>query len=156
MMPTLSSLVLLEVVIITTDTATSNNKVGIITTHFSMWADFVYAFMLHFSDKKTTFNHCIHYSYVIMGAMASQIISPLIVYSTVSSGPDQGKHQSSVSLAFVRGIHQWPVNSPHKGPVTRKSFHLMKSFIMIFLSIHSWTMLSAWSRVQANCCSRCG
>ena len=22
----------------------------------------------------------------------------------------------------VRGIHQWPVNSPHKGPVTRKLF----------------------------------
>ena len=23
-----------------------------------------------------------------------------------------------MSLAFVRGIHQWPMNSPHKGPVT--------------------------------------
>ena len=32
------------------------------------------------------------------------------------------KHQSSVSLAYVRGIHRWPVNSPHKGPVTRKIF----------------------------------
>ena len=32
------------------------------------------------------------------------------------------KHQSSASLAFVRGIHRWPVNSPHKGPVTRKMF----------------------------------
>ena len=30
------------------------------------------------------------------------------------------KHQSSVSLAFVRGIHRWPVKSPHKRPVTRK------------------------------------
>ena len=28
------------------------------------------------------------------------------------------KHQSSVPLAFVRGIHQWLVNSPHKGTVT--------------------------------------
>ena len=28
------------------------------------------------------------------------------------------KHQSSTSLAFVRGIHRGPVNSPHKGPVT--------------------------------------
>ena len=27
-----------------------------------------------------------------------------------------------MSLAFVRGIHRWPVNSPHKGPVTRKMF----------------------------------
>ena len=32
------------------------------------------------------------------------------------------KHQSSESLAFVMGIHRWPVNSPHKGPVTRKMF----------------------------------
>ena len=37
-------------------------------------------------------------------------------------GPDQRKHQSSASLAFVRGIHLWPVNHPHKGPVTRKMF----------------------------------
>ena len=28
--------------------------------------------------------------------------------------------KSSASLAFVRGIHRWPMNSPHKGPVTRK------------------------------------
>ena len=37
-------------------------------------------------------------------------------------GVDQRKHQSSVSLAFVSGIHRWPVNSPHKGPETRKMF----------------------------------
>ena len=47
-----------------------------------------------------------HYSDVIMGVMASQIISLMIVYSTVYSGADQRKHQSSVSLAFVQGIHQ--------------------------------------------------
>ena len=47
--------------------------------------------------------------------------------STVYSGADQRKHQSSASLAFVRGIHRWPVNSPHKGPVTRKYFHLITS-----------------------------
>ena len=45
-----------------------------------------------------------HYSDVIMGAMASQITSLTIVYSTVYSDADQRKHQSSVSLAFVRGI----------------------------------------------------
>ena len=32
------------------------------------------------------------------------------------------KHQSSASLAFVRGIPRWPVNSPYKGTVTRKMF----------------------------------
>ena len=63
-----------------------------------------------------------HYSDVIMGAMASQLTRVTIVYSAVYSGADQRKHQSSASLAFVRGIHRWPVNSPHKWPVTRKMF----------------------------------
>ena len=57
-----------------------------------------------------------------MTTMASQITSLTVVYSIVYSGADQRKHQSSASLAFVRGIHRWPVNSPHKGPVTRKMF----------------------------------
>ena len=57
-----------------------------------------------------------------MGTMASQITSLTIVYSTVYSGADQRKHQSSASLAFVRGIHRGPVNSPHKWPVKRKMF----------------------------------
>ena len=57
-----------------------------------------------------------------MGAMASQITSLTIVYSTIYSDFDQRKHQSSASLAFVRGIHLWPVNSPHKWPVKRKMF----------------------------------
>ena len=35
---------------------------------------------------------------------------------------DQRKHQSFASLAFVRGIHRGPVNSPHRLPVTRKMF----------------------------------
>ena len=54
--------------------------------------------------------------------MASQITSLTIVYSTVYSGADQRKQQSLASLAFVRGIHRWPVNSPPKGPVTQKIF----------------------------------
>ena len=57
-----------------------------------------------------------------MSTIASQITSLTIVYSTVYSGADQRKHQSSASLAFVRGIHRGPVNSPYKGPVTRKMF----------------------------------
>ena len=63
-----------------------------------------------------------HYDDVIMGAMASYITSLNIVYSTVYSAADQRKHQSSASLAFVRGIHRWLVNSPRKRPVTRKMF----------------------------------
>ena len=61
------------------------------------------------------------------GAMASLITGLTIVPSTFYSAADQRKHQSSVSLAFVRGSHRWRVNSPHKWPVTRKCFHLMTS-----------------------------
>ena len=66
-------------------------------------------------------NHC-HYGDVIMGAIASQITSLKIVYSTVYSDADQRKHQSSASLAFVWGIHRGPMDSPHKWPVTLKMF----------------------------------
>ena len=45
-----------------------------------------------------------------------------MVYSTIYSDADQRKHQSSASLAFVRGIQRGPVNSLHKWPVTRKMF----------------------------------
>ena len=57
-----------------------------------------------------------------MSALAFQITSVAIVCSTIYSGVDKRKHQTSASLAFVRGIHRWPVNSPYKGPVTRKMF----------------------------------
>ena len=63
-----------------------------------------------------------HYDDVIMSEIASQITSLTIVYSTVHLGADQSKHQSSASLAFVWEIHRWPVNFPHKWPVTRKIF----------------------------------
>ena len=60
-----------------------------------------------------------HYDDVIMTTIASQITSLTSVYSTAYSDADQRKHQSSASLAFVS---PGPVNSPHKGPVTRKMF----------------------------------
>ena len=63
-----------------------------------------------------------------MGTIASQITSLAIVYSTVYSYVDQRNHQSSASLAFVWGIHRWPVNSPHKWPVTRKMFPFHESW----------------------------
>ena len=57
-----------------------------------------------------------------MGAMVSQVTSIAIVYSTVYSDADQRKHQSSESMAFVRGIHRGPVIAPYKWPVTQKMF----------------------------------
>ena len=72
----------------------------------------------------------IHYNNIIMSAMTSQITT--IIYSSVYSGADQRKHQSPASLAFVWGIHRWPVNSPHKGPVTRNMFRF-DDVIMIWI-----------------------
>ena len=63
-----------------------------------------------------------HYGDVIKGAMAWQITSLTIDYSTAYSGADLRKHQSSASLAFVPGIRRSPLNSPHKWLVTRKMF----------------------------------
>ena len=80
--------------------------------------------------------HDVHYNYVIMGTMSSQITRLTIVYSSVYSGTYQRKHQSSASLAFVRGIHGWLVNSPHKGPVTQKMF-TFDDVIMLYAIINT-------------------
>ena len=79
------------------------------------------------------FHSSTHYSDVKMGATESQITSLTIDYSTVYSGEDQRKYQSSVSLAFVREIHRWPVNSPHKWPVTR----IMFPFDDVIMPLHA-------------------
>ena len=76
----------------------------------------------------------IHYNDVIVSTITSQITSLTIVYSIVYSSADQSKHQSSALLAFVRGIHRRPVNSPHKGPVTRKMFPFDDVIMSVFLS----------------------
>ena len=86
-------------------------------------ADFIIIFIVHYND-------------VIMSAIAFQITSPTILYSTIYSGADQRKHQSSASLAFVWGIHRWPVNSPHKGPVTRKRFPFDDIIMSFYLNSH--------------------
>ena len=75
-----------------------------------------------------------HYECVIMDAMASQITSLTIVYSTVYSGADQNKYQSSASRAFVWGIHRGPVISPHKWPVTRKLITWSCNFVLFCMS----------------------
>ena len=67
-----------------------------------------------------------------MSGVASQITSVPIACSTVGSNADHRKHQRSASLAFVWGIHRWPVNSPHKRPVTRKMFPFDDVIVMIW------------------------
>ena len=82
-----------------------------------------------------------HYNNVIMSAVASQFTRVSIDYSAVCSGADQRKHQSSASLAFVRGIHWWPVNSPHIGSVARKMFSF-DGVIIIFVHVMAWRLFS--------------
>ena len=62
-----------------------------------------------------------------MSATAPQITILTIVYSTVYSGGDQRKHQSSASLAFVQGFtgDRWIPRI--KGQWRGKCFHLMTS-----------------------------
>ena len=93
-------------------------------------------------DDKKIYSLLIHYIDFIMDTMASQTISFMIVYSTVCLGADERKHERSASLAFVRGIHRRPVNSPHKGPVTRKIFPSCRAFYLI--NIHSCLLRFAW------------
>ena len=86
---------------------------------------------------------------VIMTMMASQITSLTVVYWNVYSDADQRKHQSSASLAFRVGNSPGPVNSPHKEPVTRKTFPFddvimyvcnMYVFIYINFNINSYNL----------------
>ena len=94
----------------------------------------------------------VHYNDVLMGTIASQITSLTIVYSIVYSDADQRKHQSSPSLAFVRGIHRGKVNSPHKWPVTWKMFPfddvIMFWYWLVICSVPSHYLHQCWSIVD--------
>ena len=103
---------------------------------------------IHSSRKTEIWKRIMHYCDVIMGAVASQITSLMIVYSTVYSDADQSKHQSPASLAFVRGIHRGPVNSPHKWPVTRQRFpidDIIMDHAETVISLHKfWWIWGFW------------
>ena len=82
-----------------------------------------------------------HYIDVIMSAMSFQITSITIVYSTVYSGADQE-------------IHRWPVNSPYKGPVTRKMSQfddVIMSLGRRFIIVVPGAPLTHWGRVTHIC-----
>ena len=90
-----------------------------------------------------------HYDDVIMSAIASQITSLTIVYSTVYSDADQRKYQRSASLAFVQGIHRGPVNSPHKWPVSRKMFPFHDVIMHKEFLCHEVIMTA--SKIKSSC-----
>ena len=82
-----------------------------------------------------------------MTTMASQIISLMVVYSTVYSDADQRKHQSSASLAFVWGIHRDRWIPRTKGQLRGKCFHLMTSSWITIVKMVSWmSNLYNWKR----------
>ena len=56
------------------------------------------------------------------------------------------KHQSSASLAFEREIHRRPLNSPQKGPVTRKMFQFDDVIMDFFYSVTclGWEIVTFW------------
>ena len=75
----------------------------------------------------------------------------------IHSGADQKQHQSSASLAFVRGIHRWPANSPHKGSVTWKMFpfdDVISDSVdsAIKLTLLKWRESRIYTRAQAVTC----
>ena len=103
----------------------------------------------HHSDSHV--NHVIiHYNGVIMGAMAFEITNFTIVYSSVCSRADQRKHQSSASLAFVRRIQRRPVNSPHKGPVTRSMFRFDDVIMNKCICMRRWVSLTLFMNMSAR------
>ena len=77
-----------------------------------MWASKVLKTQ-HYTCIRMTFSNRVfyrgrkstHYRDIIMTIMTSLTT----VYSIIYSGTDQRKRQSYTSLAFVRGIHRWPV-----------------------------------------------
>ena len=96
-----------------------------------------------------------------MSVLASQMTSITIVYLTAYWGADQRKHQSSVSQAFVGGIHRRTVNSPHKGPVTRKIFPfddvIMVTATQAYCNVWTGTIpMKEWSfgRILWECASK--
>ena len=97
-------------------------------------------------NHKTKHNNAmqIHRYDVIMSAMASQITSHTIVYSTIHSGADQRRTSKLRVTGLLLGIHRWPMNSLRKGPVTCKLFPyddvIMLMDILLQLS-KCWDML---------------
>ena len=82
-----------------------------------------------------------HYNDDIMSAIASQITSITIVYSTVYSGADQRKYSKlCVTDLCVWIIHRWPMN--FKGPVTRKMLQLMTSSYFSWFALGGATLWS--------------
>ena len=88
-----------------------------------------------------------------MSAMTSELTSLTIVYWTVYSGADHKKHQSSASLAFVRGSHRWPVNF-HTKASDAENFSIM--MVNIILQTYQISHLCLIIKIHENPLTRDG
>ena len=77
------------------------NRILLICNHIALYVLIMNLTLFKAAKTSISEDTFVHYNGVIMGAIASQIISPTIVYSIVYSDADQRKQQSSASLAFV-------------------------------------------------------
>ena len=89
------------------------------------------------------FSHTEHYNGAIVGEMASQIANFTIVCSTVYSDADERKYQTRRHW-LLRAIHRWPVNSPHKGQVTRKLFPFDDVIMICLIQTSNLLLVDAW------------
>ena len=111
-------------------------------------------------------SNCGHNSDVILSMMVSQITGILIVCLTICTSTAQRKYLSFVSLAFVRGIHWSPADSPHKGPLMWKLFPfddaIMETYQLFALQVlvpyiygtETWSSLSlqlSWHLMVPAC-----
>ena len=88
-----------------------------------------------------------HYSDVITSAMASQITSLTIVYSTIHSGSDQRKHQRAFKVQVYFHRRQYY----HKGSLGSLAPHILmvKTVIANLLqSANSTLLIGAWKMCQ--------
>ena len=102
----------------------------------------------HFTTKHRSPNRrqvaSLHYSDVIMGAMASKITSLTIVHSTVYSGADQRNIKALRHWPLCEGFTGDRVNSPYKWPVTRKTFPF--DDVIMDSKVHGANMGPIWGR----------
>ena len=82
-----------------------------------------------------------------MAAMVSQITSFTIVYSTVYTGVDKR------NIKAPRHWPLWPMNFPHKGPVTWKLFPF-DDVIMVFWNLYHLSLHEiVWRSIVGSCFS---
>ena len=86
-----------------------------------------------------------HYSDVIVSAMASQITGAAIVDSTALFRRRSYETSKRLVTGLCEGIHQWPVNSPHKGSVTMLAQKMFPFDDVIMNEVFSCDQAAIWT-----------